>query len=101
MLACAGMTELKRLWYHFASGGRRICHSSVPGNKNYAIIRSSQLAGFVTIFLKEFMMKRPIHFEILADDPARVGAFYQAVLDWEIARPGGEAEPSYWVVTTG
>jgi len=45
-------------------------------------------------------MKRPVHFEILADDPASVGAFFHAVLDWEIGT-WGEGEQSYWLVTTG
>jgi predicted enzyme related to lactoylglutathione lyase len=31
-------------------------------------------------------MKRPVHFEILADDPQRVAAFYEVALDWQIAR---------------
>jgi predicted enzyme related to lactoylglutathione lyase len=43
-------------------------------------------------------MKRPIHFEILADDPEAVGAFYSKVLDWEVSTwEGGE----YWLVKTG
>jgi predicted enzyme related to lactoylglutathione lyase len=43
-------------------------------------------------------MKRPIHFEILADDPESVGAFYAAVLDWEVSTWGGG---EYWLVKTG
>ena len=43
-------------------------------------------------------MKRPVHFEILADDPEGVGAFYQTVLDWEISTWGGS---DYWLVKTG
>ncbi len=43
-------------------------------------------------------MKRPIHFEILADDPEKVGAFYAAVLDWEVSTWGGG---EYWLVKTG
>ena len=43
-------------------------------------------------------MKRPIHFEILADDPEAMGAFYQAVLDWEISSWGGA---EYWLIKTG
>ena len=45
-------------------------------------------------------MKRPVHFEILADDPERAAAFYEAVLDWQIARWQG-SEQIYWLVTTG
>ena len=43
-------------------------------------------------------MKRPIHFEILADDPEAMGAFYEAVLDWEISSWGGA---EYWLIKTG
>lgn len=45
-------------------------------------------------------MKRPVHFEILADDPEKVAAFYKEVFDWEIATWGG-GEQVYWLVTTG
>ncbi|MFN2190498.1 MAG: VOC family protein [Candidatus Promineifilaceae bacterium] len=45
-------------------------------------------------------MKRPVHFEILADDPVKVGEFYSAVFDWEI-NTWGEGEQTYWLVTTG
>lgn len=45
-------------------------------------------------------MPRPIHFEILANDPERIGDFYHRVLGWEIATwEGGEQD--YWLVTTG
>jgi predicted enzyme related to lactoylglutathione lyase len=44
-------------------------------------------------------MMRPVHFEILAEDPEKVAAFYSDVLGWEIATWGGER--SYWLVTTG
>jgi predicted enzyme related to lactoylglutathione lyase len=45
-------------------------------------------------------MIRPVHFEILADDPQKVGAFYEAALGWTIAAWEGGEEP-YWLVTTG
>lgn len=45
-------------------------------------------------------MKRPVHFEILADDPENLAAFYQDVFDWEIASWGGGAQ-GYWLATTG
>ena len=45
-------------------------------------------------------MKRPIHFEILADDPEKAGEFYKALLDWEIATWTG-GDQTYWPVTTG
>ncbi len=44
-------------------------------------------------------MNRPVHFEILADNPERVAEFYRTALGWDITTWGG-AEP-YWLVTTG
>ena len=45
-------------------------------------------------------MKRPIHFEILADDPDKISDFYKDVFGWEVKTwPGGEQK--YWLVTTG
>jgi len=45
-------------------------------------------------------MNRPVHFEILAEDPAALGEFYHQVLGWELATwPGGGQR--YWLVTTG
>lgn len=45
-------------------------------------------------------MKRPVHFEILADDPNKLSSFYATVFGWEIANLG-EGEQSYWLATTG
>ena len=45
-------------------------------------------------------MKRPIHFEILADDPEKVAEFYKGLLDWEITTWTG-GDQTYWLVTTG
>ncbi len=45
-------------------------------------------------------MKRPIHFEILADRPEQAAAFYHDVFDWQVATWSG-GEQSYWLVTTG
>ena len=45
-------------------------------------------------------MTRPVHFEILAEDPEKVADFYREVLGWEIATWGG-GEQSYWLVDTG
>ena len=45
-------------------------------------------------------MKRPVHFEILADEPTKVADFYKEVFDWEI-NTWGEGEQTYWLVTTG
>ncbi len=43
-------------------------------------------------------MNRPVHFEILADDPDAVAAFYAKVLGWQTASWQGQ---TYWLVTTG
>lgn len=45
-------------------------------------------------------MKRPVHFEILADSPEKVAEFYKEVLDWDVAT-WGEGEQTYWLLTTG
>ncbi len=45
------------------------------------------------------MTMRPVHFEILADNPEKVAEFYRSVLGWETASWGGS--PPYWLVTTG
>jgi uncharacterized protein len=44
-------------------------------------------------------MMRPVHFEILADNPEKVAQFYRSVLGWDINTWGGS--PPYWLVTTG
>lgn len=44
-------------------------------------------------------MNRPVHFEILADDPAAVGRFYESIFGWKITTWGGD-QP-YHLVTTG
>lgn len=44
-------------------------------------------------------MSRPIHFEILANDPARVAQFYGQVLGWQTA--AWDSPQTYWLVTTG
>ena len=45
-------------------------------------------------------MNRPVHFEIQADNPEKIGAFYKGLFGWEIKswEGGGDA---YWLVTTG
>jgi len=30
-------------------------------------------------------MKRPVHFEILAEDPKKIAGFYESLFGWEIA----------------
>jgi uncharacterized protein len=45
------------------------------------------------------MTNRPVHFEILADDPEGAAAFYRDVFGWQVARWDGPQ--SYWPVTTG
>lgn len=44
-------------------------------------------------------MNRPVHFEILSDDPERSAEFYRSVFRWEVAT--WEGPQSYWLVTTG
>jgi predicted enzyme related to lactoylglutathione lyase len=43
-------------------------------------------------------MRRPVHFEIHADDPERAVEFYTLVFGWDFQRWG---ELEYWVATTG
>ena len=43
-------------------------------------------------------MRRPVHFEIHADDPERACDFYQSVFGWSIKRWG---EVPYWLIETG
>ena len=44
-------------------------------------------------------MNRVIHFEILADEPAKLTEFYQNVLGWKVATSNGPQ--GYWLATTG
>ncbi|NOT35109.1 MAG: VOC family protein [Candidatus Eisenbacteria bacterium] len=44
-------------------------------------------------------MSRVLHFEIPADDTARVASFYQQVFGWKFQRWEGPME--YWLVQTG
>jgi predicted enzyme related to lactoylglutathione lyase len=44
-------------------------------------------------------MRRPIHFEIPAEDPERAIAFYQAVFGWTFQKWDGPMP--YWIVMTG
>lgn len=44
-------------------------------------------------------MNRPVHFEILSNDPEKSTAFYQAVFGWEIATWSGPQ--TYWLTHTG
>lgn len=44
-------------------------------------------------------MSRPIHFEILSDDPEKTAAFYREALGWEVSTWDGPQ--SYWLATTG
>lgn len=50
-----------------------------------------------------FAMNRPIHFEIQADDPARVQHFYENALGWKFrqAMTKGEGGMNYWLIETG
>ncbi len=44
-------------------------------------------------------MLRVVHFEISANDPEKVVAFYKDVFGWEINKWDGPED--YWLVTTG
>ncbi len=42
---------------------------------------------------------RPVHFEILADNPEKVADFYRKALGWEITT--WEGPQMYWLINTG
>ena len=44
-------------------------------------------------------MNRPIHFEILTENPDKVLPFYEAVLGWKAATWDGPQ--TYWLMSTG
>lgn len=44
-------------------------------------------------------MSRIVHFEIPAENPEKVAAFYREVFGWEIAKWDGPVD--YWMVKTG
>jgi len=44
-------------------------------------------------------LPRVVHFEITANDPEKVVAFYQAVFGWKVTKYPGPQD--YWLVTTG
>jgi uncharacterized protein len=44
-------------------------------------------------------MNRPVHFEILGDDPEALVSFYRETFGWEIATWDGPQ--GYWLATTG
>ena len=44
-------------------------------------------------------MPRVVHFELSAEDPERVAAFYRDVFGWEIHKWDGPVD--YWLVKTG
>ena len=48
-------------------------------------------------------MGRPVHFEILGDDPAKLAEFYSNVLGWEFQSWSGseEFQQEYWLAATG
>ena len=45
-------------------------------------------------------MHRPIHFEILSEDPEKLGKFYADVFNWEVTTWEGGGD-GYWLLTTG
>lgn len=44
-------------------------------------------------------MSRPIHFEILSEDPEKIAAFYRDALGWEVST--WDAPQAFWLATTG
>jgi len=44
-------------------------------------------------------MPRVVHFEISANDPEKIAAFYENVFGWKITKWAGSAE--YWLAETG
>lgn len=44
-------------------------------------------------------MPRVVHFEVMAEDPERAGAFYRQVFGWDISK--WEGPEDYWLITTG
>jgi uncharacterized protein len=47
----------------------------------------------------EKRMRRPVHFEIHAEDPERAANFYSQLFGWEITKWDGPVD--YWLVSTG
>ncbi len=45
-------------------------------------------------------MARPVHFEILADEPEKAAVFYGDVFGWKISTWDG-GEQGYWLADTG
>ena len=45
-------------------------------------------------------MARPVHFEILADEPEKAAVFYSDVFGWKITTWDGD-EQGYWLANTG
>jgi predicted enzyme related to lactoylglutathione lyase len=45
------------------------------------------------------MASRPVHFDMTADDPDRMTAFYSRVFGWTFQKWDGPME--YWMATTG
>lgn len=45
-------------------------------------------------------MNRPVHFEVLAEDPEKMADFYADLFGWEVSTWPG-SEQGYWLVRTG
>jgi len=45
-------------------------------------------------------MPRPIHFEILTDDPEKTIEFYKSIFNWKIIT-SSDSEQAYWPTITG
>jgi predicted enzyme related to lactoylglutathione lyase len=44
-------------------------------------------------------MSRVVHFEVMAEDPARAVEFYTKVFGWQVTKWDGPED--YWLITTG
>lgn len=44
-------------------------------------------------------MNRPVHFELAANDPEKLVAFYSETFGWKISKWDGPMD--YWLITTG
>jgi predicted enzyme related to lactoylglutathione lyase len=59
----------------------------------------SSSQNFPHFYLQEVKMSKVVHFEVMAEDPARATEFYSKVFGWEITKWDGPQD--YWLVTTG
>lgn len=46
-------------------------------------------------------MNRVVHFDLYADDPARISEFYEKAFGWKFQKWEGEGGMDYWLIMTG